>query len=180
MTGHTLESTLSGQRAMKRKVADGLIYIPSGFGIELGLTVHALRSGFTVKEIPLPMSHRETGRDWYVSSPRKTVYRNPANINSSLEKSGMNWIFTILLLLFSFEVGRWTVKPGQMWLSTERRHNQLPGKIPADRIWWCIDFSLSLALSGCRLCLFFFLFYCYRPISDRALCFDFSLFFRLA
>lgn len=64
LTGHTLESTLSGQRAMKREVADGLIYIPSGFGIELGLTVHALRSGFTVKEIPLPMSHRETGRDW--------------------------------------------------------------------------------------------------------------------
>ncbi len=31
----------------------------------------------------------------------------------------MNWIFTILLLLFSFEVGRWTVKPGQMWLLTE-------------------------------------------------------------
>lgn len=48
---------------MKREVADGLLYIPSGFGIELGLTVHALRSGFSVKEIPLPMSHRETGRD---------------------------------------------------------------------------------------------------------------------
>lgn len=63
LTGQTIEATLSGQRAMKREVADGLLYIPSGFGIELGLTVHALRSGFSVKEIPLPMSHRETGRD---------------------------------------------------------------------------------------------------------------------
>ena len=31
----------------------------------------------------------------------------------------MNWILTILLLFFSFEVGRWTVRPGKMWLLTE-------------------------------------------------------------
>ena len=37
----------------------------------------------------------------------------------------MNWILTILLLFFSFEVGRWTVTPGKCIL-TEEVYNQLP------------------------------------------------------
>lgn len=63
LTGKTLQATLSGQRAVSRKVISRLTYFPSGFGIELGLTVQALRAGFRVKEVPLPMRHRETGRD---------------------------------------------------------------------------------------------------------------------
>ncbi|MFC4078202.1 glycosyltransferase family 2 protein [Salinithrix halophila] len=64
LTGTTLQATLSGQRAVKREVMQSISILPSGFGIELGLTVSALRFGYCVKEVPLPMSHRETGRDW--------------------------------------------------------------------------------------------------------------------
>ncbi|MDR6224632.1 glycosyltransferase family 2 protein [Desmospora profundinema] len=64
LTGSTLDATLSGQRALKREVWERFTTVPPGFGIELGLTVHALRSGCRVEEIPLPMGHRETGRDW--------------------------------------------------------------------------------------------------------------------
>lgn len=64
LTGSSLDATLSGQRACKREVWESFTSIPCGFGIELGLTVHALRSGYRVKEILLPLSHRETGRDW--------------------------------------------------------------------------------------------------------------------
>lgn len=64
LTGSSMDATLSGQRALRRDVWERFSAIPSGFGIELGLTVHALRSGCRVEEIPLPMGHRETGRDW--------------------------------------------------------------------------------------------------------------------
>ncbi|PTM58547.1 glycosyltransferase family 2 protein [Desmospora activa] len=64
LTGSTLNATLSGQRALKREVWERFASIPCGFGIELGLTVHALRCGYRIEEILLPLSHRETGRDW--------------------------------------------------------------------------------------------------------------------
>lgn len=63
LTGKTIHATLSGQRALRREVISRLSYFPIGFGIELGLTVQALRAGFRVQEVPLPMRHRETGRD---------------------------------------------------------------------------------------------------------------------
>ncbi|OYD09817.1 glycosyltransferase family 2 protein [Paludifilum halophilum] len=64
LTGVKLDATLSGQRAVRREVWESLDYFPAGFGVELGLTVHALQSGYTVREVPLPIRHRETGRDW--------------------------------------------------------------------------------------------------------------------
>ncbi|GGE10506.1 glycosyl transferase [Marinithermofilum abyssi] len=64
LTGTTLTAALSGQRGIRREVLEGMERFPQGFGVELGLTVHALRSGYRVHEIPLPMHHRETGRNW--------------------------------------------------------------------------------------------------------------------
>ncbi|MCE3265941.1 MAG: glycosyl transferase family 2, partial [Solirubrobacterales bacterium] len=32
------------------------------FGMEIGMTVDAVRAGYRVKEIDLPLSHRATGR----------------------------------------------------------------------------------------------------------------------
>jgi len=62
-TGRTMESPLSGQRALLRKVWLDTGPIQPGFGAEVGLTIKALKSGFRVVEIPVPMSHRVTGRD---------------------------------------------------------------------------------------------------------------------
>ncbi|MFD1395146.1 glycosyltransferase family 2 protein [Kroppenstedtia eburnea] len=64
LTGTNVEAALSGQRAVTRELVESLGAVSDGFGIEVGMTVGALRNGFTLKEIPLPLSHRETGRDW--------------------------------------------------------------------------------------------------------------------
>ncbi len=60
LTGHRLVSPLSGQRVIKRKYLVGL---EDGFGVEVGMTVDCLRNGGQIKEIPVNMQHRKTGKD---------------------------------------------------------------------------------------------------------------------
>jgi glycosyltransferase involved in cell wall biosynthesis len=62
-TGLVMESPLSGQRAMTREVLQHLLPFASGFGVEVGMTIKAARLGFRVQEVPVVMTHRETGRD---------------------------------------------------------------------------------------------------------------------
>lgn len=63
LTGYRPDSPLSGQRVLRREVWDHANYACSGFGVEVGLTVECLRAGFRIREVPVSMSHRETGRD---------------------------------------------------------------------------------------------------------------------
>ena len=60
-----LQSTapLSGQRAMTREVLQAVLPFNESYGVELGMTIRALRQGFRVVEVPTTMSHHETGRD---------------------------------------------------------------------------------------------------------------------
>jgi glycosyltransferase involved in cell wall biosynthesis len=62
-TGLEVASPLSGQRAMRREVLEAVGPFESGFGVEVGLTIDVFRHGFRVKEVPVQMSHSETGRD---------------------------------------------------------------------------------------------------------------------
>lgn len=62
-TGLEVASPLSGQRVMRRAVIDRIKLFESGFGVEVGLTIDVFRLGFRVKEIPVQMTHAETGRD---------------------------------------------------------------------------------------------------------------------
>ena len=61
-----LQSTapLSGQRAMTREVLQAVLPFDKSYGVELGMTIRALRQGFRVVEVPTTMSHKETGRDF--------------------------------------------------------------------------------------------------------------------
>ncbi|MGE5405061.1 MAG: glycosyltransferase family 2 protein [Candidatus Saccharibacteria bacterium] len=54
---------LSGQRAMTLKLLQDVLPFRSGFGIEIGMTIRALRKGYRILEIPVEMTHAETGRD---------------------------------------------------------------------------------------------------------------------
>lgn len=54
---------LSGQRAMTYQVLQDILPFHSGFGIEIGMTIRALRRGYRVMEVPVKMSHAETGRN---------------------------------------------------------------------------------------------------------------------
>lgn len=61
-TGRRMVAPLSGQRAMRRAVWQRVGRFAPGFGLETGLTIDALRAGFTVLEVPTQMDHRVTGR----------------------------------------------------------------------------------------------------------------------
>lgn len=54
---------LSGQRVMTREVIEALGGFESGYGVEVGMTIDAVRKGFRIMEIEVNMTHRETGRD---------------------------------------------------------------------------------------------------------------------
>jgi len=62
LCGFDATAPISGQRAMRAATLRELIPFADGFGMELGMTVDAVRSGKRVKEIELPLSHRVTGR----------------------------------------------------------------------------------------------------------------------
>ena len=62
-TGLALQSPMSGQRGMTRRVADSLGRFESGWAIETAMTIDVHRMGFRVLEVPTDMTHSETGRD---------------------------------------------------------------------------------------------------------------------
>jgi glycosyltransferase involved in cell wall biosynthesis len=61
-TGKRLRSPLCGQRAIKKGVLDACYQGDRGFGIEVGLSLDCLLSGYTIQEVPIPFTHRETGK----------------------------------------------------------------------------------------------------------------------
>jgi glycosyltransferase involved in cell wall biosynthesis len=62
LCGFEAEAPISGQRAMQASTMHDLLPFADHFGMELGMTVDAVRAGFRVKEIELPLEHRATGR----------------------------------------------------------------------------------------------------------------------
>jgi len=62
LSGARVEAPLSGQRAMRTTTLRSLLPFAAGWGLEVGMTIDALRSGYRVEELELPISHRVTGR----------------------------------------------------------------------------------------------------------------------
>jgi glycosyltransferase involved in cell wall biosynthesis len=62
-TRKQIDTTLSGQRVYKKEVVDSIKYIPDRFGIEVAMTIEALRKGYKLLEVEVDMTHAETGRD---------------------------------------------------------------------------------------------------------------------
>jgi glycosyltransferase involved in cell wall biosynthesis len=56
-----LGSILSGQRASRRSTFLRLMPFAPGFGVEVGLTIDALRQGLRILEVDCEMAHRVTG-----------------------------------------------------------------------------------------------------------------------
>jgi glycosyltransferase involved in cell wall biosynthesis len=63
LSGFRTREPLSGQRAVRREVLDAVRPLAGGFGVEVAMTVDAVRAGFRVLEIPVAMQHEVTGRD---------------------------------------------------------------------------------------------------------------------
>lgn len=62
-TGLEMQSPISGQRALRREVLEKLIPLASGYGVEVRMTVDAARYGYRLQEVPVQMTHKETGRN---------------------------------------------------------------------------------------------------------------------
>ena len=75
-TGWTPTQPLSGQRCLTRELFDAVQPFARGFGVEVGLTIDALRHGARVVECPVPISHRVTGTGWRDQRHRARQYRD--------------------------------------------------------------------------------------------------------
>ncbi|HEX7244555.1 MAG TPA: glycosyltransferase [Solirubrobacterales bacterium] len=63
LCGFEAEAPISGQRAMRAEVLRATLPFARGYGMEIGMTVDAVRAGYRVREYELDLSHRATGRD---------------------------------------------------------------------------------------------------------------------
>ena len=60
--GAEMAAPISGQRAMRGDVLGSLLPFAPGFGMEIGMTVDAVRAGHRVREYEVDLAHRATGR----------------------------------------------------------------------------------------------------------------------
>jgi glycosyltransferase involved in cell wall biosynthesis len=62
LCGFEARAPISGQRAMRTEVLRATLPFADGYGMELGMTVDAVRAGYRVGEYELDLAHRATGR----------------------------------------------------------------------------------------------------------------------
>jgi hypothetical protein len=62
-TGRTMAEPLSGQRAVRWEALPALLPFAPGFGVEVAMTIDALRAGLRVVEIEVDLHHNPTGKD---------------------------------------------------------------------------------------------------------------------
>ncbi len=60
--GYEAGAPISGQRAMRAEVLRAALPFAAGYGMEIGMTVDAVRAGYRVCEVELDLEHRATGR----------------------------------------------------------------------------------------------------------------------
>jgi glycosyltransferase involved in cell wall biosynthesis len=62
LSGFEAAAPISGQRAMRAEVLGATLPFARGYGMEVGMTVDAVRAGYRIREYELDLSHRATGR----------------------------------------------------------------------------------------------------------------------
>ena len=60
--GLETSAPISGQRAMKVEALRAALPFARGYGMEVGMTIDAVRAGYRLREYELDLSHRATGR----------------------------------------------------------------------------------------------------------------------
>jgi Glycosyl transferase family 2 len=63
VTGRRMAEPLSGQRAVRWEALPALLPFAPGFGVEVAMTMDALRAGLRVVEIEVDLRHAATGKD---------------------------------------------------------------------------------------------------------------------
>jgi glycosyltransferase involved in cell wall biosynthesis len=62
LCGAETSAPISGQRAMRAEILRATLPFAHGFGMEVGMTVDAVRAGYRLREYELDLEHRATGR----------------------------------------------------------------------------------------------------------------------
>jgi glycosyltransferase involved in cell wall biosynthesis len=60
--GFQATAPISGQRALSAGVLEDVLPFAPDFGLEVGMTIDAVRAGYRVSEIEIDLEHRATGR----------------------------------------------------------------------------------------------------------------------
>jgi glycosyltransferase involved in cell wall biosynthesis len=86
--GFVADAPLSGQRAMTTACFDAVRPFASGYGVEVALTVRALRDGYRIVEVPTTMAHAATGRDLagFIHRGRQFVHVSIALVRLAFER----------------------------------------------------------------------------------------------
>ena len=86
--GFRADAPLSGQRAMTGACFEVVRPFASGYGVEVALTVRALRQGLRIVEVPTTMAHAATGRDvaGFVHRGRQFVHVSIALVRLAFER----------------------------------------------------------------------------------------------
>jgi glycosyltransferase involved in cell wall biosynthesis len=87
LCGFEAEAPISGQRAMRADVLRAILPFARGYGMEIGMTVDAVRAGYRVGEYELDLSHRATGRTLGGFVHRGRQLRDFARVYLSLRRS---------------------------------------------------------------------------------------------
>jgi glycosyltransferase involved in cell wall biosynthesis len=62
LCGARVEAPISGQRALRAETLRACLPLAKGFGMEIGMTVDAVRAGYRLGEYELDLEHRASGR----------------------------------------------------------------------------------------------------------------------
>lgn len=76
LTGWTPRAPLSGQRCLTRRAFELASPLAAGWGMEVGMTIDALRAGLRVSEIEIDLRHRATGTDFGAQLHRAAQLRD--------------------------------------------------------------------------------------------------------
>ena len=64
LCGAETGAPISGQRALRVEALEATLPFAAGFGMEIGITVDAVRAGYRLREYELDLEHRATGRSF--------------------------------------------------------------------------------------------------------------------
>jgi glycosyltransferase involved in cell wall biosynthesis len=83
LCGFAARAPISGQRALRVEALRAVLPFAPGFGMEIGMTVDAVRAGYRVGEYEIDLSHRATGRDARGFLHRAVQLRDFARVTAS-------------------------------------------------------------------------------------------------
>jgi glycosyltransferase involved in cell wall biosynthesis len=64
LCGVDTQAPISGQRALRTETLRAALPFAKGYGMEIGMTVDAVRDGYRLREYELALEHRATGKDF--------------------------------------------------------------------------------------------------------------------